>query len=397
MPTPPPSPRPLWPVISGVLAELHKHKWLFILLGTFAVVVFFWRIRYLPSVTITDIGLVAFAIVAFSVLMVGVVVTTGLLPALVLVEWEAAGVITDRNTVRSPGPGWTAPTALSVALYSFGSTAALCILWNALRAETGSLYRIFVAVMLVAGVFSSLSVIGMRLSPAGGGARPSRSATAKIWWGARLFALSTGFHLFVYLLLSFVLFGTHSAAAGLNDLTVITIAAVVPFVHLFVLSVRKLPLRARLTIIWVLIFFLLSLAGTVFEALDRAARIFRLGLLPHQSLVVSAEACQMAKSSGVITSCRPLDGPGKQLYEIQDVLLLNRLGNHVVIAEPTWTVANPLRSVPLPSAEVLTWYDPPPVSAQAPAPQPLQPQVTDATEPAKPAPKPRRRPSAPSC
>ncbi|MEG0186055.1 MAG: hypothetical protein RR704_21655, partial [Stenotrophomonas sp.] len=58
---PPPSGSP-WPAVSNVLTNLYAHKALFALAGTLAMVVFFWRIRYLPSLTGTDIGLVAAAI-----------------------------------------------------------------------------------------------------------------------------------------------------------------------------------------------------------------------------------------------------------------------------------------------------------------------------------------------
>ncbi|MBA0398560.1 MULTISPECIES: hypothetical protein [Stenotrophomonas maltophilia group] len=344
---------PLWTVISGILAEVNTHKWAFGFLGTLVMVVFFWRIRYLPSLTLTDIGLVAFAIVVFSTLMIAVVLTTGLLPAMVLVEWEAAGVITDGATTRPLGPGWVAPAFGSRCAYLLGTGTALYLLWRGLYTAQNDPYQLWILGMLLAGVLGSLLVIGTRPAAA---TTATVTTSRKFFWYARLFVLSTGLYLFAYALIAVVMFGTHSAAASMKGESIFAVAVGIPCVHLFILSMRKLPFRTRAVITGVLVVFLLGLAGTIFEALDRAAKVFQLGLLPGQSVVVTAEGCRMAKASGVVSTCRELEGPGKPLREIENVLLLNRLGSQVVIAEPGWTVLSPKRTVPLPSSEVFTWY-----------------------------------------
>ncbi|MEG0185600.1 MAG: hypothetical protein RR704_19340, partial [Stenotrophomonas sp.] len=146
----------------------------------------------------------------------------------------------------------------------------------------------------------------------------------------------------------------------------------------------------------------LLFAGTLFESLDRAASTFQLGMLPHQSVVVSSEGCRMVRASGVSANCRRIDGPGKDMYEIRDVFLLNRLGSHTVIAEPGWTPKTRTRSIPLPSSEVFTWYVTP--ETPAPAPPPAAPPAPASVTPPPPMkatsgtvrkPKPRQR--APAC
>ncbi|REN18842.1 hypothetical protein DSI35_01295, partial [Mycobacterium tuberculosis] len=59
------------------LKTIADNKWVFGLFGTVCVLIYFWRIRYLPQLNIVDIGLVAGAILMFSLL--GIVVFVALL------------------------------------------------------------------------------------------------------------------------------------------------------------------------------------------------------------------------------------------------------------------------------------------------------------------------------
>ncbi|WP_329810029.1 hypothetical protein [Stenotrophomonas sp. SMYL8] len=350
--TTPPPPRPLWPTISKLLVEIYTHKWLFLLLGTLVMVAFFWRVRYLPAMTLTDLGLVAVAIIAFSVLMIGLLVVYALLPVALLREWQAIGAITDKLSLRSSDGSWVAPTILSMGLFMVGGAVALALLATAVLTEFGEANSWALALLMLFGVASMFAPTLLHhyaIKPSG-----------RIAWSFRLVTFSTGLYLFFFPFLTLVVLGTHSAAEKLTTAELVVGYLSFPLVHFLFLSFRALPLRQRLIAASITITYLLLVAGTAFEALDRAAAVFQLGLRPHQNVVVSSEGCRVARAAAVIDSCSTLEGPGKVLYEIHDVFVLNRLGSHMVIAEPSWTPKRPSRSVPIPIGDVVTWYTTPP-------------------------------------
>ncbi len=350
--TTPPPPRPLWPAISKLLVEIYTHKWLFLLLGTLVMVAFFWRVRYLPAMTLTDLGLVAIAIVAFSALMIVLLVVYALLPVALLREWHAAGAITDKLSPRNSNGPWVAPTGLSLVLLLVGGVIALIFLWAALFTETGEQNLWALPLLLLLGALLSFAPILLK--------RDASTPVSRIAWSLRLVAFSTGLYLFFFPFLTLVVFGTHSAAENLTTAELVCIYLALPLLHFLFLSLRALPMQQRLIAASITIIYLLSMAGTMFEALDRAAATFQLGLRPHQNVVVSSEGCRIAKAASVIASCSTVQGSGKELYEIHDVFVLNRLGSHMVIAESGWTPKKPSRSVPIPASDVVTWYATPP-------------------------------------
>jgi len=398
----PPSGSP-WPAVSKVLTDLYAHKALFALAGTLAMVVFFWRIHYLPSLALTDIALVAAAIVFFSVVMVIVVILTLMLPAAVLVEWQKSGFITDRSSVRASQTQWLASAGLSMVMAMLGAGLATGWMYVWLFTPLGDAAPIVFAVAILIGAAGAFAPMGMKLKPID---EPVGSVLRKkkIWWALRLTALSACLYLFTLPLIALVVFGTHSAAAKMSGWEVLLVSLGLPLFHLFILGIRTLPLWSRVVALALVVAQILLFAGTLFESLDRAASTFQLGMLPHQSMVVSSEGCRMVRASGVSGNCRRIDGPGKELYEIRDVFMLNRLGSHTVIAEPGWTPKTRARSIPLPSSEVFTWYttpEPPHAPPLSLPPQPPAPASLTPPPPIKPSSgavrrsRPRQR--APAC
>lgn len=397
--------RSLWPAFSKVLAELYAHKWLFPLVGTCAVVIFFWRIRYIPSLTLTDIGLVAIAIVMFSLLMIVVVAVALMLPAAVLIEWQRSGFITDRNSARTSTTQWMAPIGLSLGLLILGEGLALGVMYLWMFTPLGDSYPVLFVGTTLIGAAGTFFPMGMKFKSIDDSSGSRGLKGRKIGWAARLLALSASLYLLTLPIFALVLFGTHTAAARMSGWEVIAVSLALPVLHFTILSLRALPVRSRLVALGVLLLYFLLFAGTVFESLDRAASTFQLGFLADQSVVVSSEGCRLAQASAVVSDCRKLPGPGKPLYEIRNVQLLNRLGSHTVIAEPGWTPRARGRSVPLPSTEVLTWYATPPIKVmETPVRQPAATTPATLTPPApaakaeiNTAPKPRRWQRAPAC
>lgn len=396
----PPSGSP-WPAVSKVLTDIYAHKALFALAGTLAMVVFFWRIHYLPSLALTDIALVAAAIVFFSVVMVIVVILTLMLPAAVLVEWQKSGFITDRSSVRTSQTQWLASAGLSMSMAMLGAALATGWMYVWLFTPFGDAAPIVFAAPILIGAVGAFAPMGMKRKPID---EPVGSVLRrkKIWWALRLTLLSACLYLFTLPLIAVVVFGIHSSAATMSGWEVLLVSLGLPLLHLVILSMRTLPPWSRVIALALVIGQILLFAGTLFESLDRAASTFQLGMLPHQSVVVSSEGCRMVRASGVSTNCRRIDGPGKELYEIRDVFVLNRLGSHTVIAEPGWTPKKRTRSIPVPSSEVFTWYTTP--ETPAPAPPPAAPPAPAAVTPPPPMkatsgavrkPKPRQR--APAC
>ncbi len=101
-------------------------------------VIFFWRIRYLPSLSLTDIGLVAFAIVVFSFIMMLVFVLVLLIPAILLVEWHRLGLIFGKNSVGKADTRERTLTIYSLAWLILGALIAECLLYVALISEFGT-------------------------------------------------------------------------------------------------------------------------------------------------------------------------------------------------------------------------------------------------------------------
>ena len=378
----PPSGSP-WPAASKILTDLYAHKGLFALAGTLAMVVFFWRIHYLPSLALTDIALVAAAIVFFSVVMVIVVVLTLMLPAAVLIEWQKSGFITDRSSVRTSETHWLPPAGLSMSMAMLGAGLATGWMYVWFFTPLGDAAPILFAGVMLVGAAGAFAPMGMKLKPID---EPVNSVVRKrkIWWALRLTVLSACLYLFTLPLIALVVFGTHSAAATMNGWEVLLVSLGLPLLHLIILSIRTLPLWIRMVALALVITPILLIAGTPFESLDRAASTFQLGMLRDQSVVVSSEGCRMVRASGVSGNCRRIDGPGKELYEIRDVFVLNRLGSHTVIAEPGWTPKTRTRSIPLPSSEVFTWYKTPETPRAPPPSLPPEPRAPASVTPPPP-------------
>ncbi|BBO51827.1 hypothetical protein KMM349_21580 [Stenotrophomonas maltophilia] len=346
----------LWSRAAAALDVINAHRWAFAVAGTFAMVIFFWRIRYLPSLSLTDIGLVAFAIVVFSFIMMLVFVLVLLIPAILLVEWHRLGLIFGKNSVGKADTRERTLTIYSLAWLILGALIAECLLYVALISEFGTAHDSVFPIIMGLGTTAAFVPMIWTSTPDVAARRISNAAPWCDFWSLRLVLLSAGLYLFSMPLVALVVLGTHEAAASLADWQFGFMLLVLPILHFAFFSVWSLPTRHKLVALGAIIIYVLLFAGTLFEALDRAASTFQLGLLKHQSVVVSSEGCRIAKSSRIVRACRKLDGTGATLYEIRDVQILNRLGSHVVIAHNQWKPTHPTGSVPIPSADVRSWF-----------------------------------------
>jgi hypothetical protein len=369
---------------------------MFALLGTFSVVTMFWRMRFLPALNISDIGLVACAIVFFSTLMVVIVVTVVFLPFFSIQPWLKA--LPPGQSSRKEASGSTArPGFRAEAIIAAGGALAVVLVWLAFFIWSTD-KPVFILILVGIGLATFLFTLWAEPDLAGGeqGGAP--------WYGRigiRILA-ATCLYLFFIPVITWVMLGTHEAAIHVNAPQFVCACALVIFVHCLLAATQHYPGRTRAIIAVASAGFLLFVAGTLFEALDRAAMVFRLGMIPKQSVVVGEKECRIARAARVVSVCSKLEGPGDALYELRDIVIVSRLGSQMVLADSKWKPLDPTASVVLPSDKIHAWYttqDPldPPAAVQTPATD-----VAPAKEPVppKPRPKPRRQAkarSAPSC
>ncbi|WP_164137620.1 hypothetical protein [Stenotrophomonas maltophilia] len=378
-----------WSRATAALNVIGAHRWAFAVAGTFAMVIFFWRIRYLPSLSLTDLGLVAFAIVAFSFIMMLVFVLVLLIPALLLVEWHRLGLIFGKNSVGKANERERKLTGYSLLLLMAGALLAECLLYVSLFSPLGTEHECLFPFLMGVGVLAAFVPILCTSTPDATARRIEDAAPWRDLWSLRLVLLSAGLYLFSMPLVALVVLGTHEAAASLADWQFGLMLLLLPLLHFAFFSVWSLPTRHKLVALGAIILYVLLFAGTLFEALDRAASTFQLGLMKHQSVVVSSEGCRIAKSSRVVRACRKLSGPGEALYEIRDVQILNRLGSHAVLAHNRWTPARRTGSVPIPSAHVRSWFPTAPVKGLPRAPRSRAPTAMVDIPTQRPVPTPR--------
>ena len=386
----------LWSRAASVLGVIIAHRWAFAAAGTLAMVVFFWRIRFLPSITLTDIGLVAIAIVVFSILLMLVFLATLLIPAALLVEWHQRGMIFSASGPRRPGSRERHLALNSILSLLVGAAVALLLLYASLATAFGKSHDHAFLILVGLGAIAALGPVLRKTTPS---ATAERIANTRPWrglWPLSLAFASTALYLLYMPIFVLVVIGTHEAATALTDWQFGLMLLLLPPLHYLFFLVLSSPARHKSIAALAIIFYVVMFAGTLTEALDRAANIFQLGLLKHHSVVVSSEGCRITKSSRVVRACHKLEGSGEALYEIRDVQILTRLGSHAVIARNQWTPAQRTGSVPIPSAHVRSWFPTAPVKGLPRAPHSRAPAAMVDIPTQRPVPTPRASRKAPA-
>lgn len=365
-------------LVKSSLKFVSDHKWLFAAAGVIGVVVHFWRIGYLPQVTVADVGLVAAATAFFSFVAVVFFLFVVMGPALCFVAWSTAEFIPKapsnrlrarrRRSARSPcarcnrpfakshAPNLVAKAMQTTFLIAYGgflvAAAVWWALWSIELSENWS--------AIAAGIALLISITGLcfgisRSAPATFHARKERRRNrwAKYFW---LCVSLYGFVIPVILIVGWVLLkGVESSQSSANLLLLLAL----PTLHVFTYALQSSGLMVRTTALVVMGFYVIFFTGAAFAISDLAAAKFRLGMLKGQDVLVTPLGCDLARLSGVAKKCGAVTGESGNLLCLKNVQILTRLGSHVLITDLEWRPQTPSPSVAIPTTEIRGWFSTP--------------------------------------
>ncbi|WP_185753383.1 hypothetical protein [Stenotrophomonas rhizophila] len=327
----------------ALLAMLGQWKWLFGALGTFCVIIHFWRAGFLPQLSVIDLGLVAGAIVCFAALIFIYFSLVLLAPGLALA-----------NLIDEPQH---APASFgTIARYAFlGWIISATAYYIMAKALSGMALQI--SLLVYVGTAGLLFLVLMM-------------ADEWPWWirrwrtnGARSrieLALYIGALYAITIPISAVILGaTAPETLSQSEDSPIVFLGILIVAHFAVVITHRLTVALRLGLLMGMTLLVTVTTGVGFEWIDRATSNFRIGMMANQTVLVTEKGCHIAKAAGVATGCNPIYSPTStpSLYEIKPVMILTRLGSYVVIGEKGWRFSRKTsRSVPLPAADVISWY-----------------------------------------
>ncbi len=335
------APKPTdWHALLGMLGQW---KWLFGALGTFCVIIHFWRAGFLPQLSVIDLGLVAGAIVCFAALIFIYFSLVLLAPGLALA-----------NLIDEP----------QHAPASFGTIA-----WYAFLGWIISATAYYIMAKVLSGMALQISLLGY-VGTAGLLFLVLMMADQWPWW-TRRWRTNGGrsrIELFLYIgalyaitipISAVILGATAPETISQREDSLIAFLGILIVAHLAVVITHRLTVGLRLGLLMGMTLLVTVTTGVGFEWIDRATSNFRIGMMANQTVLVTEKGCHIAKAAGVATSCNPISKPTSalSLYEIEPVVILTRLGSYVVIGEKGWRFScKTSRSVPLPAADVISWY-----------------------------------------
>ncbi len=368
-----------------IFSYLRAHKWELGALGILGVVVHFWRVGHLPQLTFMDIGLLAAAIAAFTLLAILFFVFVVFSPSLALIAWSNQQAI-----CRPPTPAVRAravrrwnrvcpccnnpvhkrskagdPTQRAMGfalLFPFlGFLTALGLLWGtSLLPEEWSTYAL--GLFLIACTATLLaSLIASR--PATGSERRKRRRWRWVKYYVRCVALY-GIVIPIAGLTASVLV---QAFRDGDDLAKISFLLTLPAIHCFIFSIYRHERKDQYFLWFFIALYTILATGIVFDANDMAASRFKMGMLRNQQMVVTPVGCEIAKASNIVETCTHLTNSREPLMLISDVQILTRMGSNFIIASPTWTVGKRGQSAPIPATEVRSWFAAPEKASDSPA------------------------------
>lgn len=370
--------------VSWALALIARHKLVLASVGFLTIIIHFWRIRFLPELALVDLGLIAGAIVLFSVMAALVLLCVFFMPGFYLQGLtqqrflpRPRGRRSRRSALRIAHPSGTAdkedPSTIHPArkrrAYNpdrdFNSALALVITCTYLGFGLAWLgYSVIIkffndhvaqigfAFMIVAmaGIFYGILT---RVPQTG----PQRFRRMK-WRWLKYTALSSCLYL---LLLPFAALATGTLLPSLtnaSEMNEMVVLALLPVIHSTIYATQRQAASVRVG--WLISSgaMLLLATGSFFEANDLGAANFRIGMLKNQSIIVDREGCNLIEAARIEgISCNVSDGAANTFHVVEHVQLLTRLGAHVVVASSEWKVTKPSRSLPLPSGHVKSWFE----------------------------------------
>ncbi len=379
-----PSPAPAASVISsnqalkhlkGYLRVIEDHKWILLAVGMLTTILQFWRISYLPQLTLSELGLVAVATTLFTSIAICLLLFLILAPGALFIAWTAAGILpkapSDRLK-RQPRREKAQPCAtcgqsqkpkqgrgamvgkvfLPVLMHAYIAAGVAVLAWWVVLWLLPDAYR-------ATGIYSLLllsflgTFVGVSVNPARDGrTRQRRQRNRWIKFLALSFSL---YGLFAPLVFT-MYFVLKNGPSGGEDTWLLLPAALIPALHSFLYAIQRHSIYIKVIVLGAMCLYIVMFTGVLSNASDMAAAKFRLGMMKHQVVLVTPLGCETARLSGVVNACGTTTGPAGTLACLEDVQILTRIGAHFVVAGAQWTPSEPTASVAIPASEVRAWY-----------------------------------------
>lgn len=356
--------------VRGLMSGFVKdYKWFGLAIGTTTVLAHFWRIRYLPTLGIADVGLMALAILMFSAIALFAIAIICVLPGFVLIGWSTQRVIPrpqapvarrtsnagrknkqDKEDESKPrrkrkGMGYTLQLVYS------GFAVALCIYAAALSLPTWAKWWVCLAILAISTTIVTISSIALDLRGPRFRALSTKSKRAlSTFLTSALYGVSIPLTLALYYLTQI---GDDNLELSPNLIVIL----IVPLAHWTIYATQRMPMRLKTAIPGIALIYFMCAAGLPFRLLDQSLRTFSLGLMEDQTVLVTRRGCDIVKAAHIAASCNPITESSAQLFALSPVTIQTRIGSHMLIADQGWTPGNKARRAPIPSSDIASWFD----------------------------------------
>lgn len=352
--------------------------------GGLLLLLHFWRIGFLPSLSFADLGAVLGAFVLFFV--VGAMAFSGLmlLPVLMIATWVKASIFMPpprkRRSATEDVAGHVLPRKSLRAPMSAQSRGAMSAAHRRVLAwslRTGSYPSFLTAALVALAIYVGLVLVGAEWS--------------LVWTThafSLLFAVSCALLIALFLLIDadranrrllrlrspvrqwLLLFTLYLAAwpfllivftkvDGFSAIgqafwtSAISVPIMTPLVHwLWYTSMRvqnrKLLVPRLLAVVVVMVY-----SGFPFLLVDATANTLGLGMMRHVDLVLTTRGCDIVHAGWPERVCAPDHREGVEMGVLDDVEVLTRIGSQYYLAPPGGIEDAHLPRITVPASEVL--------------------------------------------
>lgn len=360
-------------------------KWLVPGGGGLLLLLHFWRIGFLPSLSFADLSAVLGAFVLFFVVGAIAFSVLLLLPVVVITAWVIASIFLPpprkrvpkdhaaasktmrRKSLRSPVSASQSRDSMSVAhrrvfgwslrpgsFLSFFTAASAALVIYVVLVLVGAQWNLDWPTYLFGSLFgvSAMLLILSFMAIDSGWLRSRLLALRRpVWQWTMLFTLYLA--TWPFLLILFTKVGGFSHVGPTFWISAISVAILTPFLHwLWYMSLRA-PMQKVILPRVVLVGGLMLYSGLPVLLVDATANTLGLGMMRHVDLVLTTRGCDIVHAGWPERVCAPDHRDGVEMGVLDDVELLTRIGSQYYIAPPGGIADPRLPRLAIPASEVL--------------------------------------------
>lgn len=359
-------------------------KWLVPGGGGLLLLLHFWRIGFLPSLSFAELSAVlgafvlffVFGAIAFSVLL--------LLPVLVITAWVSASVFLPSPRKRAPKDGDSAGEAVPrkslrspVSAQSRRGTSAAfgrVFSWSlrpgtflSFATASSAAVAIYVALVLsaaqwklnwIAGSYSlvfALSAMLVIFSSffSDGDWMQQRLRKLRSPAGQWLLLFTLYLAVWPFLLFLFTKVDGFDSTGPRFWISAISVLLGIPFAHWLWYATLRAPKQKMMAPRLVLVGGVMLYSGLPVLLVDATANTLGLGMMRHVDLVLTTRGCDIVHAGWPERVCAPDHRDGVEMGVLDDVEVLTRIGSQYYIAPPGGIADPRLPRLAIPASEVL--------------------------------------------